>query len=195
MPKVVDHAQRRGELAEALWRVLRREGVHRTTVRTVAAEAGCSPSALRHYFTTQDEMLTFAMRQVADRARARIAEVPRDGEPREVVERILLEVLPLDDERRLENEVWIAFNGRALVDAGLRAVRDETYDALRALCADCAAALAGERLTPARAAAAGRELNLLLDGLALHVALRPELWPARQVRSALRRYLDERFGD
>ena len=50
MPRVVDHAVRRQELAEALWRVVRRDGVHEVSVRTVADEAGTSPGALRHYF-------------------------------------------------------------------------------------------------------------------------------------------------
>lgn len=55
-------------LAEALWRVVRRDGVAAATVRSIAAEAGWSPGALRHYFSTQAELLAFAMEHVIARA-------------------------------------------------------------------------------------------------------------------------------
>ena len=38
MPKVVDHEQRRRELGHAVWRVIRRDGVERASVRAVAEE-------------------------------------------------------------------------------------------------------------------------------------------------------------
>ncbi|GAA1487885.1 TetR family transcriptional regulator [Brachybacterium sacelli] len=57
MPKLIDHARRREELAEAAWRVLLREGVGRASVRNVAAEAGLTVNSLRHVFSTQDELL------------------------------------------------------------------------------------------------------------------------------------------
>ena len=48
MPKIVDHETRREEIAEALWRVVRRDGVRAASVRTIAAEAGWSPGAVRY---------------------------------------------------------------------------------------------------------------------------------------------------
>jgi AcrR family transcriptional regulator len=192
VPKVVDHAERRRQIAEALWRVVQRDGAEGATVRAVAAESGCSPSALRHYFVTQDELLTFTMRMVADRARARIEALPAIADPRRHAERMLSELLPLDDERRTENAVWIAFNARALVDPSIRAVRDSTYDAIRDLCRRLILDLVpgSDSLPKTRVDVLVRELNALLDGLAVHAALRPELWPPRQLRRVLRHHLD-----
>jgi AcrR family transcriptional regulator len=192
MPKMVDHAERRREIAESVWRVVRHDGLAAATVRAVAAEAGWSPGALRHYFGTQDELLTFTMQLVADRARARIAELPHTTDPRRWAERALSELLPLDDERRAENDVWIAFHTHVLVDPAIGAVRDETYDAIRALCRRVVATLAsgGGPLPAARADLLARELNVLLDGLALHAALRPDQWPPRQLRRVLRHHLN-----
>ena len=184
----MDHETRRREIAAALWRVARRHGVEGATVRAVAAEAGCSPSALRHYFVTQDELLAFTMRLVAESARARIVALPATGDPRRRAERALSELLPLDDERRTETHVWIAFNARALTDPSIRAIRDSTYDAIRELCRDLVADLIPA--TGARLDLLARELNVLLDGLALHAALRPDLWPPRQLRAVLRHHLD-----
>ncbi|HZB29324.1 MAG TPA: TetR family transcriptional regulator C-terminal domain-containing protein [Streptosporangiaceae bacterium] len=188
MPKIVDHETRRREIATALWRVVRRHGVEGATVRAVAAEAGCSPSALRHYFVTQDELLTFTMRLVAENAHARIAALPDIADPSGRAERVLSELLPLDDERRTETHVWIAFNARALVDPKIRTIRDSTYDAIRDLCRKLVVDLTPA--TGARLDLLARQLNVLLDGLALHAALRPDLWSPRQVRAVLRHHLD-----
>ena len=64
MPKVVDHEQRRRELAAAVWRVIGREGVAEVSIRAVAAESGWSTGALRHYFATRAELLAFACEEV-----------------------------------------------------------------------------------------------------------------------------------
>jgi AcrR family transcriptional regulator len=189
VPKVVDHELRRREIGEALWRVVRRDGVHGATVRAVAAEAGWSASALRHYFTSQDELLTFTMQLVADRAAERIAALPAAGDPRARAEQALSEVLPLDADRRLENAVWMAFNARALTDPALRAVQDSTYDAIHALCRRVVADLVVDQ-PPAGRRLLAHELNVLLDGLAVHAALRPSRWPPRQLRRVLSHYLD-----
>ena len=135
MPKVVDIEVRRRELAEALWRVIRREGLERASVRNVAREAGLSMGALRHYFGTQDELLAFAMRLVIEGARGRIEILDLSSRnPREAVERVLRETLPLDEERVAEAEVWLALTGRALVDPALHALRAESYELLEGLC-------------------------------------------------------------
>jgi AcrR family transcriptional regulator len=135
MPKVVDHEQRRRELGHAVWRVIRRDGAERASVRAVAAEAGWSPGALRHYFATQSELLAFAMRLVVERIEGRLSALERAADPRVAVEQVLYELLPIDDERRAENEVWLAFTARALIDPDLRAQHNEVYDALHQACA------------------------------------------------------------
>lgn len=110
MPKIVDHEERRKQIAKATWRVILRWGMKGATVRKIAQEAGVSLGALRHYFTTQDELLLFAMKLVKERAAQRIREVQmRDLCPKEMVIQILLEILPVDDQRMAEMEVWFAF--------------------------------------------------------------------------------------
>jgi len=62
------------------------------------------------------------MQLVDDRARARIAALEPTADARRAAERLLQELVPLDDERRAEAEVWLAFTGRALVDPRQRAI-------------------------------------------------------------------------
>ena len=192
MPKVVDHEQRRRELAQAVWRVIRRQGIEGVSVRSVALEAGWSPSALRHYFATQSELLGFAMRLVVERIEARIAAIDHATDPRQAVEQVLHELLPLDQERRAENEVWLAFTARALIDPALRDQHNEVHDALHQACARSLETLAAAGRADA-GLASGHEaerLHALIDGLAVHTALRPDLMTPEQIVAVVRLHLD-----
>ncbi len=192
MPKLVDHEQRRRELGQAVWRVIRRDGVGAASVRKVAQEAGWSAGALRHYFSTQSELLTFAMQMVVERIEARVGALEPPADPRRAVEQRLHELLPLDEERRAENEVWLAFAGLALVDPQLRARHEEVDEELRTACLGAIQELdSGGRLHPGldRELEAER-LHGLLDGLALHTAMRPERMSPQLIRSVLARHLD-----
>jgi AcrR family transcriptional regulator len=192
MPKLVDHEERRRELGEAVWRVIRRDGVDAASVRNVADEAGWSAGALRHYFNSQSELLAFAMQLVVDRVEDRVAALDRRAEPRRGVEQRLHELLPIDDERRAENEVWLAFTGRALVDPQLRARHEEVDEALRMACARALEELGNAgRLRPGLDTELEAErLHGLLDGLALHTAMRPERISSQRIRSVVARHLD-----
>lgn len=192
MPKVVDHEQRRRELAHAVWRVIRRQGIEEASVRAVALEAGWSPGALRHYFRTQSELLAFAMRLVVERIEGRIAAIDLATDPREAVEQVLHELLPLDDERRAENEVWLAFTARALIDPALRHQHNEVHAALHQACATSLQTLAtGGHANAGQAPGLETErLHALIDGLAVHTALRPDLMKPEQIVAVVRLHLD-----
>src|ERR671914_2558506 len=101
MPKVVDHEQRREELAAAVWRLAAHEGLEAVTVRRVADEAGWSTGALHHYFSDKEKLLLFAFKTVADRVGRRVAEARAEsGDPLELARALLAIGLPLDEERR-----------------------------------------------------------------------------------------------
>jgi AcrR family transcriptional regulator len=191
MPKVVDHEERRRELVNATWRVIHRDGVEGATVREIAAEAGCSPGSLRYYFPAQSVLLAFAMEGLADRVAERIAGLEPAADVRESIQRALEEVLPLDDERRTEMEVWLAFTARAQVDETLRQQRDETHMALLAFARRCVDALAAAGLLR-QELSEGLEtarLHALIDGLALHAFTSPETMSPRRARKILRAHL------
>lgn len=189
MPKIVDRDQRRQELAQAVWRVIRREGVDHASVRAVAREAGLSTGSLRHYFASQSELLAFAMRLVMEQVENRVAAVPRPDDPAAAAKVVLAQLLPLDDVRNAENQVWVAFTARALVDDELRELRDEAFDRLRE-----ATGRWVERLLPGAEAEVHRfetdRLFALMDGLALHAAMRPEQASPDRLSAVLETHLD-----
>lgn len=193
MPRVVDHAVRRQNLAAALWRVVRDDGIHQVSVRTVATAAGTSPSALRHYFATQDELLGFALETMIGRVRRRLEPVLPTLRGRDGALRLLEELLPMDAERRDELAVYIAFLGRAHADPRLTAIRDDAEGQSRS-----AVRYAVGLLDDAGLLAAGRDVDAetdrlypMVDGLALHGALWPDRYPPAHLRTVLRHHLEE----
>lgn len=96
--------------------------------------------------------------------------------------------MPLDPERREETEVYLAFATRALVDPGLRVVRDDTEQASRQAVRHALGLLADVGML-GRGHSVEDEADAtyhLLDGLALHGTL----WPGRYPPSHLRAVLD-----
>ena len=193
MPRLVDHAVRRSEIAEALWQVVRRQGIHLVSVRSVAAQAGTSPSALRHYFATQEELLGFALQSVVDRVTARLMPVLGSLRGRSGALRILEELLPLDPDRRDEVQVYLAFNVRAHLDPALRAIRDDAEAASRRAVRHALQLLAdGGALGQGHDPEAQTDQTYpLVDGLALHGTLWPERYPPEHLRRALHAHLDQ----
>jgi AcrR family transcriptional regulator len=190
MPKIVDHEQRREELASAVWRLASHDGLDAVTIRSVAAEAGWSTGALHHYFADKEELLLFAFQTVADRV-SRRAEAAKAtaAEPLELVRALLAIGLPLDAERRDETRLWFAFLGLALTRPPLaraqrlayRAWRRQVADALRDAReqGDLDAAVDVER------EAAG--LVALVDGLAVQASFDPDCLDAGLVDERLAR--------
>jgi AcrR family transcriptional regulator len=175
---------RRRELGQALWRVVLRDGIEAASVRRVAAEAGVSAGSLRHVFPSQSELLTFAMQLVIDEVTRRVEAVEPSGDTREAVERVLHSLLVLDPETRAVFDVWLAFATRSRVDASLRPLRDQAHAHVRGLCTASIEALRADgRARPDLDVPDEAErLHALIDGLALHATLEPELTtPARQV--------------
>lgn len=173
MPRLIDHALRRAELAEAVWRVVGRDGVGAVSVRNVAAEAGVSAGSLRHVLSTKEAMLVAAVELVVERGterfRARAESTPVRGRADAIA--WLAELLPLDDVRRLELRTHLALMLESSGYPALAAPRQELDDAVRAGCHSVLAACAeAQLLRPGLDLAdEAARLHVLVDGLALHL--------------------------
>ncbi|KAB8195284.1 TetR family transcriptional regulator [Nonomuraea phyllanthi] len=166
MPRKVDHHERRELLADALMRLAAARGLEGVSLRHVAAEAGVSTGMVQHYFRTKDEMMTFALGMVMDRIRARSTAAAAPATPRELVRGLLLQVLPLDETRRLENHVVLAFLAYAAVKPSIASDLRESAAQTRTFLADQLRAAGAAGLDPERAAAG---LLALVDGLGLQL--------------------------
>ncbi|TFC82619.1 TetR family transcriptional regulator [Cryobacterium cheniae] len=117
MPKVVDHDQRRVELVEATWRIIARHGIEGATMRDIAAEAGFANGALKPYFSTKDDLLTFAFSHVFGQTSRRMIDATVGRSGLSALRAYCLEILPLDDNRISEARIVIPFWQKALTDA------------------------------------------------------------------------------
>jgi len=196
MPKIVDHDARREEIAQALWRVVRRDGMRAASVRTVAAEAGWSAGAVRYYFPDQDGLIAFAMDLVSRRVTERITAIEPSGTPIEIALRYLEEVIPLDLERRAEFDIWLSFTAQAQAESGASVLRDlltPINQGLRELCERLIVSLSEAGvLRPDLALDVETErLHAIIDGLSLHAAVQPIASTPDRVREILRAHLKE----
>lgn len=125
MPKVVDQRARRRQIVDAVWSLIADGGLEAVSLRHVAKAAGVSVGLVQHYFGDKDEMVQDALGSLSEQVGARLARgmvAPADqGDPTALVRAVLVELLPLDDDRILEARVASAFLARAAVDAGVAA--------------------------------------------------------------------------
>ncbi|HET7740291.1 MAG TPA: TetR family transcriptional regulator C-terminal domain-containing protein [Mycobacterium sp.] len=151
-------------------------------------------ASLRRAFPTQDALRAYCLELVRERTRARINAVDQSLPAPEYVEACLLQLLPLDGDRRLEMEVFIAIGVLALTDDGLRGPYSEVHDELALWCKSLLALIANDR---PHGAAVGDEIDIeskrlhaLVDGLALHLVQQrrdePTEWAVAVVSTHLR---------
>ncbi|WKU42694.1 TetR/AcrR family transcriptional regulator [Streptomyces sp. VNUA116] len=125
MPKRVDHAERRAEIAEALLRVAGRRGLHAARMRDVAAEAGVSLRLVQYYFDTKEKLLLYGLEHLTERFGERVAARLRaagdNPGPRAVIEAILTTSLPTDEAGRTFHLVYTSYAILAVTDEALAA--------------------------------------------------------------------------
>jgi AcrR family transcriptional regulator len=123
MPKVVDHEQRRRQIADALLRVAGARGLHQAGLREVAAEAGVSVRLIQYYFGTKEQLLLYATQYLAarlgERWQVRLQAVGAGAGPRAIIEAILAVALPDDEDSRVFHVIWTSYLALSLTDPGL----------------------------------------------------------------------------
>lgn len=175
MPKIVNHDERREEVVAAARRIILRAGIDAATTRAIAKEAGYSNGVLTHYFADKDEILLSALRSSHRRITERLAEKLTGLTGLAALRELLLDNLPMDEERVQETGLEIGFWARSLTSpALLRTQREEAADLhllLRTLLQSAADAgeIADEELDDT-----AERLLALVDGLSLHRLLYPD---------------------
>ena len=172
MPRRIDLDQRKAQLAEAVWGIIRERGIGAVSVRSVADAAGVAVGSLRHVFPTRTELLSFSAELMVHRATERILAAPRSGDPARDAVLLLSHLLPLEPDSRAELEINIALIAEAPATPELIPIRDQAARAIYGLCHRLVAALA-PGLNEVRVDLEARRLHALVDGLALHILAEP----------------------
>lgn len=191
MPKIVDHDKQKRLVAEAALNVIRESGLERATVRRIAEEAGLSVGSMRHYFASQEELFAFCMNLFVERVEKRLAEFELHGPLLHDLKRMLLQFLPVDEERTLEMEVWFSFSAKTLVYPELKRLSLSVQDGLLQ-----ASRFALHELVASGMARSGLDVELeaeklyaLVDGLAVHRLMQPERLDVDRIESIVEQHL------
>jgi AcrR family transcriptional regulator len=192
LPKIVNHGERRAEVVEATRRIILREGIEAATTRAIAREAGYSNGVLTHYFADKDDImlsaLHFSHRRIVERLRDKLAGHTGLAALRE----LLLDNLPLDDERMQESGLEIGFWSRSMTSPVLleaqRAEAEELRYLVRSLLGT--AAETGEITTGEDLDDVAERLLALVDGLSVHRLLYPDRLGAERLERLLGTELD-----
>jgi AcrR family transcriptional regulator len=192
MPKIVNWDERRDEILSATWRVIAHDGIAKATVRAIAREAHCSAGILAHYFDDKADILGSALMLSHRRVVARMDAGAAGLAGLDALRVIMLEALPLDEERDLEAQIEISFWGRALGNPELRTVQNAEFDRFaRRLRAHLAQARdQGELRDGIDIDVAAHQLLVLIDGLSAQRVLYPGRVTAARQRQMLDALLD-----
>jgi AcrR family transcriptional regulator len=120
MPKIVDHEQRREQIALVACRVVAQYGLERATIVRIAREAGYTTGMVAHYFDTKQDIIVAALRLILRRIEERLA--PRSPEAAADLLTLLTEALPVDERRYIECVFYIAFWGQVPADRRLKRI-------------------------------------------------------------------------
>ena len=189
MPKKVDPDTQRLSLARAGLAVIAAEGLEAATLRRIAARAGCTTGTVTHYFPDRSALLRAALDAACQTTARRMYQAALDAPTHmKKLEAVLREAVPLDDERRAEARVWLAFWGAASDDPVLIAVHERRMADWRGL---IRAVL--QPLLNAKADVDHEVLTLcaMVDGLCVRSALCPQSAAEKHARAAeIERVLD-----
>jgi AcrR family transcriptional regulator len=121
MPKIVDHARRRDEIALVACRVVAEHGFDRASMVRIACEAGYTTGMLAHYFDSKQDIIIAALRLILRRIDERLTRPAGTSERPDLLE-LLLEALPIDAHRHIECAFWITFWGQVTADKRLKRI-------------------------------------------------------------------------
>ncbi|MGD8578727.1 MAG: TetR family transcriptional regulator C-terminal domain-containing protein [Lysobacterales bacterium] len=193
MPKIVDHEAQRAKFAEAVIRLVARDGFEGLTMRAVAAEAGLSYGSLFHYFDSKDELLMHAVQYSTSRQTIRANEYSNRWGGLKALEHLLCDDALIDPSTRDDAVVWLAFMYKAarekafarmhteLIDGWVARIRQLLREASEAGELDPGLDLDGEALS-------AWAFSL---GLGQQALLHPKTLPPARQKQLISKYLDK----
>lgn len=125
MPKVVDHDERRRQIATAVSDIAATRGLSDVSFREVATRAGVSVSLVQHYFGDKANLLKSTLEIQSESMNAyigeRLATLGADPNPNDILRTVAHAFLPINDVSRRSMLVYHGFAAAALTDPALRA--------------------------------------------------------------------------
>ena len=190
MPKIVDHAQRRDEIAHVACQVVANYGFEQATVARIARAAGYTTGMVAHYYESKQAIILAALRLILFRIEERLTREREDGEA-DLLE-VLSEALAIDAQRFTECAFWMAFWGQVSADKKLKRLNVWVHREYMRLYARCFTEHWQEWSAwprPVRDHVL-RSVVTFINGLTASAVTSPSDWPATVQVEQLRLQLD-----
>jgi TetR/AcrR family transcriptional regulator, transcriptional repressor of bet genes len=190
MPKIVDHEQRRDQIALVACQVVAEYGFEQATIARIARRAGYTTGMVAHYFDTKQDIIVAALRLILRRIEQRLTPCPTERQPDLLA--LLTEALPVDETRYMECAMYIAFWGQVSADRRLKRINAWLHREYLRLFERCLARCwaAWRQWSPATRDQVLRSVMTFVNGVtASTVASRSE-WPAARQIAQLRLQLE-----
>jgi len=194
MPKIVDHEQRRDEIALVACRVVAEYGFEQATIVRIAREAGYTTGMVAHYFDTKQEIVIAALQLILRRSEERLTRPAGESQPDLLT--ILTESLPVDEDRFIECAFWIAFWGQVSADKKLKRINAWVHREYMRLYERCLAQgwPAWTQWSAAVRDQVLRSVVTFLNGLTASAVASQSDWPAAKQIEQLRLHLQLLHG-
>jgi TetR/AcrR family transcriptional repressor of bet genes len=178
MPKIVDHAKRRDEIALVACQVVASHGFEQATVARIARAAGYTTGMVAHYYESKQDIILAALRLILKRIEERLTRERDAGEANLLS--VLSEALPLDGQRFTECAFWMAFWGQVSADSKLKRLNAWVHREYMRLFARCFAEYWPEWQTrpPAVRDQVLRSVVTCMNGLTAGAVTSARDWPA-----------------
>jgi TetR/AcrR family transcriptional repressor of bet genes len=190
MPKIVDHAQRRDEIAHVACQVVANYGFEQATVARIARGAGYTTGMVAHYFESKQDIILAALRLMLLRVEGRLTRERQSGEANLLD--VLSETLAVDAQRFTECAFWMAFWGQVSADKKLKRLNVWVHREYMRLYARCFAEHWQEWPAwprPVRDQVL-RSVVTFINGLTAGAVTSPSDWPAAMQIELLELQLD-----
>jgi TetR/AcrR family transcriptional regulator, transcriptional repressor of bet genes len=180
MPKIVDHAKRRDEIAYVACQVVASRGFEQATVARIARAAGYTTGMVAHYYDSKQDIILAALRLMLLRIEARLTRERVRGEA--TLLSVLSETLAIDAPRFTECAFWMAFWGQVSVDRKLKRLNVWVHREYMRLFARCFAEHWPEWgvWPPAVRDQVLRSVATCINGLTAGAVTSPRDWPAQR---------------
>ncbi len=194
MPKIVDHEQRRDEIALVACRVVAEHGFDQATIVRIAREAGYTTGMVAHYYDTKQEIVIAALRLILRRSEERLTRQAGESQPDLLT--ILSESMPVDEDRFIECAFWTAFWGQVSADKKLKRINAWVHREYMRLYERCLAQgwPAWAQWSPAVRDQVLRSVVTFLNGLTASAVASQSDWPAAKQIEQLRLHLQLLHG-
>ncbi|HVC02876.1 MAG TPA: TetR family transcriptional regulator C-terminal domain-containing protein [Steroidobacteraceae bacterium] len=190
MPKIVDHAERRAQIAQLACQVVAEHGFEHATIARIAKEAGYTTGMIAHYYGSKQQIILASLRLMLRRVELRLTR--RRERAEDDLPSVLAETLPIDAQRLTECAFWMAFWGQVSADKKVRRLNAWVHREYMRLYSRCF-----ELHWPASAFwpksvrdGVLRSTVTFINGLTASAVTSPADWPAATQLAQLRQQLE-----